>query len=66
MRGWILLIVIVAFCFKQLFEKWVVIKIRSKKRKKWKNKDKGDAREKKIEMWEEIDSYKNKENCERK
>ena len=65
-----LLIHLRSFFFKQLFEKWVVIKIRIKKRKKkWKNKDKGDAREKKkkqIEMWEKIDSYKDKGNCERK
>ena len=61
--------------FKQLFEKWVVIKIKIKKRKKI-YKDKGDAREKQnktkqnknkqIEMWEKIDSYKDKGNCERK
>ena len=70
-----LLIHLRSFFFKQLFEKWVVIKIKIKKRKKI-YKDKGDAREKQnktkqnknkqIEMWEKIDSYKDKGNCERK
>ncbi len=41
-----LLIHLRSFFFKQLFEKWAVIKIRIIKIKNEKNKDKGDAREK--------------------